>query len=781
MRKILKRVGVLALAACMVLPTAACGSKGGEEKATYTYNLYMEAGPTCWNPHTWEMNADDELMQYIEGKLVDVQMKEEGVYEWVYEMADSVTDITSTFADKAKYGIGEDETEGRVWEVKLNKEAKWANGEAINADSYVYSMQQLLSPEMKNYRAGNYTSGTSAIANAKEYFNNDQAGQTKYTQATEKEGEKYFFNTEAETVFFGTDTMADYIEAGYETTYPSFAKLKEYVGKGYVEVTDDIMATLKALAVECGDSNPDAWKELVFAEDGIVEEMPWENVGFVKTDDYTFLYITEAPIDEFYLNTAFLSGWLVYEPLYEAGKTKTGDLVTTNYGTSQDTYMSYGPYKLDSFETDKQFVLERNENWYGYTDGEHEGQYQTTTVKYQIVDDHNTQLQLFNQGALDKVELVADDMATYKMSDNLLKTDETYVFRWIFATDLDALIKLETEANDGSNKRVLSYDDFRKAISLAMDRDKFTTEATSAYKPIYGLVGTLYYYNVAEDPTSIYRETDVAKKAVLNLYDVEYTDADYEAKYDAITGYDVEEAKKLFQSVYEQAKADGNYTDGQAIKIKCCASAASSLSAEDIAQQDLMNDFVAAATVGTGFEGKITFEFESGRANRYDDVASGKIEMIRGAWGGAAFYPFQMMRCYTDAEYAGTIHESCGWNPATDTLKVTYDFDGDGTAETKEDTYYNWTMAINPGGFVTDMDAKLNVLAQLETALLGEYQCIPWATQTTCSLYSQKIKYATTNFNIMYEYGGVRQMTYNYSDQEWAEYVKEQGGTLNYE
>jgi len=33
----------------------------------------------------------------------------------------------------------------------------------------------------------------------------------------------------------------------------------------------------------------------------------------------------------------------------------------------------------------------------------------------------------------------------------------------------------------------------------------------------------------------------------------------------------------------------------------------------------------------------------------------------------------------------------------------------------------------------------------------------------------------------MYAYGGDRQMTYNYSDQEWEEYVKEQGGTLNYE
>ena len=34
---------------------------------------------------------------------------------------------------------------------------------------------------------------------------------------------------------------------------------------------------------------------------------------------------------------------------------------------------------------------------------------------------------------------------------------------------------------------------------------------------------------------------------------------------------DVEAAKALFQSVYEQAKKDGNYTDGQAIVIRCCS------------------------------------------------------------------------------------------------------------------------------------------------------------------------------------------------------------------
>lgn len=777
MRKMLKRVLVLALAAAMTLSLAACGGTK-KDNASYTYNVYMEASPTNWNPHTWEMNADSEIMSYIEMGLVDVQIAADGVnFEWVMEMAEDINDITATYADKAKWGITDDA--GRVWEIKLNKAAQWADGTPINADTYVYSMQQLLSSEMKNYRAGNYVSGDSAIVGAEGYFNNDKVGQSKYAPATDDKAEKYFFNADEVIPALG-ESLAYFLENGYGASYPTMTALESYVGKGYVEMTDELKGLMDAMAAETVGG---AYYDVAFVEDGKFEETKWEDVGLVKVDDYTILYITNLPIDEFNFFTACTSNWIVYEKLYEAGKSKTGDLTATNYGTSADTYMSYGPYKLASFETDKQFVLEKNDKWYGYTDKKHEGQYQTTKVVYQIVGDHNTQLQLFNQGKLDSVALTADDMAKYKMSDYLLQTDQTYTFRWIFATDLEALKNLEKEANDGSNKRVLSYDDFRKAISYSMDRAKFCTEATSAYKPAFVLLNSLYYYNIAEDTNSIYRNTKEAKQAILDVYGVKYDEnTDLDAEVAKITGYDVEAAKELFQSVYEQAKADGNYTDGQAIVIRCCASAAADLSAEDKTQETLMNEFVKAATVGTGFEGKISFKFESGRSARYDDVAAGRIEMIRGAWGGAAFYPFNAMRCYTDETYAGTIHESCGWDPKTATIDITYDFNGDGTAEKVTDTYFNWSQAIAAGGkLANNMSARLFVLAAVETAVVKEYQCIPWASETQCSLYSMKQKMGTTQYNIMYGYGGIRHMTYNYTDAEWEKFVSKEGGTLSYE
>ena len=42
------------------------------------------------------------------------------------------------------------------------------------------------------------------------------------------------------------------------------------------------------------------------------------------------------------------------------------------------------------------------------------------------------------------------------------------------------------------------------------------------------------------------------------------------------------------------------------------------------------------------------------------------------------------------------------------------------------------------------------------------------------------MSYYTENYNIMYGFGGLRFMKWNFTDAEWADYVAEQGGTLNY-
>ena len=71
-------------------------------------------------------------------------------------------------------------------------------------------------------------------------------------------------------------------------------------------------------------------------------------------------------------------------------------------------------------------------------------------------------------------------------------------------------------------------------------------------------------------------------------------------------------------------------------------------------------------------------------------------------------------------------------------------------------------------------------MSKLELAVLESYQCIPLWSETSCSLFSHKLKYATLDYNLMYGYGGLRLMTYNYTDAEWAEYVAANNNRLSY-
>ncbi len=762
-----------------------------EEPEEFTYHLSMAASPINWNAHAWEMNNESTLMSFIEMPMTDVTIAEDGVnFEWVFEGATGIEDVTATYPDREKWltpdADGNLPTEKLIYKISLNPDAKWADGTPINADTYIYSMQQMLNPAMKNYRANSYFEGDTAIKNAKLYYNNDQAGKPMYGPANENEADVYYLNLSESCVFFGGPAKDYHDNAGYQ---PYFCDAEgndlyaKYPENEYVEVTEEVIADLTTMSQTFGDDNPEAWKEWCFAIVGTFAETPWEDVGLIKGDDYTLYYVNETPVSEFYMKSMMTSNWIVYEPLYEKGKKQTEDLVTTDYGTSAETYMSAGPYMLDSFEADKQFVLTRNPNWYGWTDGKHEGQYAPTRVVYDIIPEHATALMAFEKGDLDEIALTADDLVNYKMSEYLLKTDLTYTFRYIFASDLDKLTALEAEANDGSNKKVLYYDDFRKAISLSINRAQFCADCTTGYKPAYYLLNSLYYYDIENNTESQYRNTKEGRDAVLRLYGVEYGPGtpyanDVEA-YASINGYDVEQARALFQKVYDQAIADGNYTEGQKIHIRCEAMA-SAINAEASRQQEYLNDYVAEATKGTGFEGKIDFEFLGNVANRYEDVALGKIEMIRGAWGGAAFYPFSTIRVYCEPDYMGgttKIHESCGWDPTAETITIPIN------GEDRTETIQNWAKAIQPAGeFGGDefADMRLYILSYIETAVLGSYQCIPFGCECECTLFSKKIQYATEDYNIMYGYGGVRLMKFNYNDKEWAEFVASQNGTIDY-
>ena len=157
---------------------------------------------------------------------------------------------------------------------------------------------------------------------------------------------------------------------------------------------------------------------------------------------------------------------------------------------------------------------------------------------------------------------------------------------------------------------------------------------------------------------------------------------------------------------------------------------------------------------------------------------------IRGAWGGAAFYPFRSIQVYTNPGTMGglnKINESNGWNPSKDKLKITFT-KADGTVVTEEKTYEQWSNSIQGAGeYVGQTVVQLQILSALEKGVLQTYQCIPVGTYTSAVIVSYKVDYLTDIYNIMYGFGGFRRLKFNYTDAEWDEYVKKNQGQLNYE
>lgn len=791
--KILRKIflgALLLMTVCSVVISCAKKDKKDSD-IVYTYREVWAAGPLNWNPHSWENSGDRSFMSFLATPLVDTEMDgEPGKWKWIFVAADNIQDITATFADKAKYEIPEDAKEGRVFQVDLNKSLKWETGEPITAEDYVYSMKLLLDPEMKNYRSNTYLDGATAIYNAKGYFANDKAGKPVYKEYEEGKtpaNAKLMFTLTDSVVFFGEPATNYYKQEKHKGKFVvnGVDLVEKYKASDYFEVTDEAKVDMVAIAKGFGDNNPESWKEFCVYDTGEkYKETPWDSVGIVKTGEHQFLYITAQSTLMFDMLAGFSGeGWLVHKKTYEDNIKTVEKLKASSYGTDASNTVSFGPYKLASYEKDKQMRLVRNPNWFGYSDEKCKGWYQADAVTIDIIENHATTLQRFGQGLVDTVSINSDDIEKYKKSTRLLFTDETYTDRFIFATSDDALQSRDAEKG-GGKRIVMKYRDFRKALSLCIDREKYCREATSGFKPAFFLLNNLYYYDMAHDPNSVYRNSYYGKKAILDLYGFDSSKANADANYAKITGRDIETAKQLFTSAFEQAVKDGVYKKGEEVPIEIMASP-SELTPQHIKQQDLIQEFVNEGSKGTPFEGCIKIKYESGDPERYKNVATGKNMAIRGAWGGAAFYPYSSIRVYTNPTYMGglaKINESNGWNPSKEKLTIKID-KVDGTTYEDTRTFEEWSSALNGDGEFASAPGteKLQILAALENGVLSTYQCIPLGSYTVAELVSYKIDYQTDVYNIMYIYGGFKHYKFNYTDAEWDEYVKKNQGQLNYE
>ena len=769
----------------------------------YTYNSYSSALGSNWNPHAWETSADDSMLGYITSPFVTMEALDttNGLYQWVGEMATGIKDVTNEHQDLlTKYHVNlpsgktaSDITKGYVFEFTLNENAMWEDGTLINADSYIYSMQMLLHPEMKNYRANLYISGESALAGAFDYYYSlDEGyhvgiGASGYTSNQEAIDAGYVVYFNAWELFSGAKGAP--ADDGSDATCPQWLAYNDETSYGGGLSGAFIWATYGTTLLEVG-AGYDAYCSIYVENE--TQGATWDGVGLVKTGPYSFLYVCDTAIDFNYFLTSCTSTWLVHKEKYEAGFKTVDGLLVTDYCTSLETTISYGTYKMTSFEDKKQVIYEQNENWYGFeksgdnlvsytqfqVDGEYHQQYITTKVVIDVMDE-SVAKQKFFKGEIMAWAPPAAEMGDYKFSSRLEVVDETYTMSLFFHTNVENLKKLD-EAGKNSNSVVLSNDTFRKAMSLAINRTEFVT-ATQAWTPAFSLMNHLYHYDIFNDPSSSYRKSEEAMKAIVNLYGVEYGEGKlYETlkeAHDSITGYNKTQATELFKQALAELTTpdkDGNVLyNGGNIKIQI-GWAKGALQQEDNDQCDIIEEQLNAALAGTGF-GTIDLEPLGNITDRYGDTATGLYAIGYGAWGGAALYPFRNFQVYTDpSQY--DINEAGCWDPTTELL--TLNINGEDVTM----TWQQWGNSMIGTGKYADADneTKLFITAQLEEKFLAKYYRIPLAVTTSCSLNSYKIDNYTNQYNIMYGFGGFRLLRYNYDDAAWAAFVESEGGTLNY-
>ena len=845
-KRIISMVLVLALAVGCVLGLASCGRDVEEFVGDYTYKDAVVQMSANWNPHTYQTSDESYPISFITSGLYNFVFNDNDVYELegkdayegfviVPEMAAAdPIDVTEKIKDKyPQYNIPESATSGYAYRIKLNKDACWENGEKINADTYVYSMKALLDPIMQNYRATDYFDGSFSIANAKNYY---YQGQTIYNdngitnmynlkdltkgadgQYVTKDGNKMYVAVSMPIDWCSGYSLADYVGA-YGTVYFSTTYWADLLAltdteTGLAPLTDETYKYIKDITTgnpAWGETEDDVFNYLA-EEVAYEKDYSFDNVGIFKSGEYEITIVLGKSLAGFNLFYALSGNWIVYEEYYEACKKKIEDTEawTTTYNTSKETTMSYGPYKFESYEMDKQMVFVKNENWWGWEDGKHiykdptDGKYyqmyQTTKITCQVVPEADTRKLMFLSGQLMGYGLQAEDFEEYRNSDFCYATPSETIFFFIFNGHIEAI--KEREANKDFDKtkydlETLTLTSFRKAVAVTYDKEALCTAVSPSRSGGYGLIGNAYLY----DPItgSSYRNTDQAKKVLCDFYSVDVSAFEsLDAAVDSITGYDVEAARRLYAEAFDEALEKGYITskDGktsdQAIEIVYASSETSSFITKTL---DYLNEKMAEVLVGTPFEGKVKFVESAPLGNEWSDkLKAGMADTCLAGWQGSALDPFGLTDLYTNPNYQ---YDAEWFNASTVKLTLNVNVAGiDARKPEMKDVTMNlkqWSDALNGstvevegveycfGDGIADVETRLTILAAIEGEVLKTYNYIPMLQDGSMALLSKQVYYVVEEYNQVMGRGGIAYLKYNYNDADWEAYVKSQKGELQY-
>ena len=878
MKSTFVKVLVVVMALAMMLPlvaackknnptgtTAAAGTTAGPEQTKlpwedgkeYTYRMGPSDLPTMWNVHNYQSNSSTYVLDYASDALYGFEYNDDFTgYKIVPMMAsDFPTDVTKDYI--GRFGVVEGD-ENKVYKIPLKSNLKFDNGEPITAQSFVDSMKLLLDPRANNFRADNtYKSGDLKIYGAENYAKQGKYSLSEFVSANMGDDEYIDpkdFKVSADGILYvdgrgdiiiditsggnwGSNGLKAYAGAGMldsvKAAYDALAAAAD--DNGWVKLTAALLknvqdcvaalhgyANVEAYAADAGDYAYKEFEEMAFFG-ADMPEYKFEDVGFFADGNNLVVVLKNAMEDNFYLRYELCTNFfLVYAPLYEKCISIKDGVYSNSYGTSVDTFVGFGPYKLTKYVEGSQILLERNLTWRGYQDGEYvKGTYQTDKVSYQQVAENSTRLMMFLKGELDSYGLQKEDMEAYQSSDYTYYNDSESTWYLAMNPQFENLKKVQetatpVTAGNTVNKTVLAIEDFRKALSYSLNRADFNLQLS----PTSGVAKALLSSMIVADPDSgrTYRSLDQAKDAILNFWGLAdqwgegKTYATRDEAIESITGYDPEGAKVLFTNAYNKAVADG-YLSKEVIdsgKWEVQITIGKPSEANFYAKGfDFFKTCWTKAVEGTPFEGHISFVLSQtlGSTTFGEYLRNGSVDILFGVgYGGSMFNPYSMIECFT-----GSLQYDKFTDKSAVELDITFANDdalnGNGVdikGKTLRASLYNWVSEALMGEKITakvvgadgkttgdtvelsagasDPSARrIAILAAAETKIMTLSNIFPLMTDATASLRCMRVNYKTEDYIVGMGRGGIEWYTYSMDDAEFKAYVdKQENKQLNY-
>lgn len=312
------------------------------------------------NQHVYQTSAESDIFFFTLAGLIGVYYDEENdTFKFVPELAAEMPTRSE---------------DGLHWTFKLRDNLQWPDGTPIDSSTFEYSWKMLLDPKLKNHRGADSFFGDTEVVNAKKYWLGTSEDNIKLQKQKEEEAALEELKKEIEAMADGEEK--DKKQAEYD-------ERNDKLHANYVEVNEEDLAEGGAKWEEVGLKFPDP----------LTIEI---DLAFAIPDVDFWLSFTNGPKSP------------VREELYEKGM--NADRTETTYGTSLEMLDFTGPYVMTEWTRDQYYEYHRNDK---YPLPEY---WTADVIKSRVVEDGNTNLQLFENGETDSAGLSGDNYTKLKMT-----------------------------------------------------------------------------------------------------------------------------------------------------------------------------------------------------------------------------------------------------------------------------------------------------------------------------------------------------------------------------